>query len=71
MSISSLSENNFLEILRNILDEYFNRLSSKQSKDIDQQIRLQLEQLLRSTNPSSKQVDKKYFFLLFNNLFFR
>jgi hypothetical protein len=55
---SSLSENNFIQILRDILDGFFNRLSSsKQSIEIDPQIRSQLEQLLRSTNPSSTKIN--------------
>ncbi|CAF0779501.1 unnamed protein product [Adineta ricciae] len=55
--LSSLSEENFLQVLRDILDEYFHRLpSSKQAKDIDSQLRRQLEQILRSTNPSSNKI---------------
>ncbi|CAF4246729.1 unnamed protein product, partial [Rotaria magnacalcarata] len=52
--LSSISEDNFIQLLRNILDEYFHRHSSfKNAINADSQIRLQLEQLLRSTNPSS------------------
>ncbi|CAF0919540.1 unnamed protein product [Rotaria sordida] len=56
-NLSSLSENNFIQLLRQILDEYFHRLSStKQTIKIDPQIRIQLEQLLRSTNPSANKI---------------
>ncbi|UJR25681.1 hypothetical protein I4U23_007032 [Adineta vaga] len=55
--LSSLSENTFLQVLRDILDEYFQRIpSSKESSDIDPQIRRQLEHILRSTNPSSNKI---------------
>ncbi|CAF1580638.1 unnamed protein product [Adineta steineri] len=55
--LSSISEDNFLQLLRDILDQYFDRLpSSKQTLDIDPQTRKQVEQLLRSTNPSSNKI---------------
>ncbi|CAF3053535.1 unnamed protein product [Rotaria socialis] len=56
--LSSVSEDNFIQLLRNILDEYFHRHSSfKTTINADSQIRLQLEQLLRSTNPSSDKIN--------------
>ena len=47
-----------LQLLRDILDVALNRLpSSKETLDINPQIRIELEQLIRSTNPSSTKVD--------------
>ncbi|CAF1384127.1 unnamed protein product [Rotaria sp. Silwood1] len=55
--LASLSENNFIQFLRQILDEYFHRLpSTKQTINVDSKIRIQLEELLRSTNPSSNKI---------------
>lgn len=55
-NFSGLSESDFIQSLRLILDETLNR-SSNQSISLDPQFRLQLEQLIRSTNPSSKKIN--------------